>query len=174
MIAIGILLILVVAALVVGIVLNGGETATIEAFNVEVTASVTGFFAIGAGAAIVAVIGLWFVVAGVSRSRRRKREMERLRRQADSAAARERATEEEADAVAPAGPIAMDDTASGTEATQPPVRPADEPATDAYGTAMPPEPAPRPAPEAGPTPIPGQPTGDREDQPNADWGSAHR
>lgn len=185
MIAIGILLILLIAFLTVAVVLGGGETATLDTFNVEVTTSLVGFFAIGAAAAIVAVIGLWLVVAGISRSRRREREMERLRRQADSAAARERAAEQPSAEGAAATTTATATTGAAPGEPGDLSRPESYEAAAAAGSTdrAPGEEQPAHDPYARdtdqfasgePAPIPDQPTSEREDQRDADRGPAHR
>lgn len=182
MIAIGILLLVVIAAITVVVILNGNDTATLAAFNVEVSTSVTGFFAIGAAVAVVALVGLWFIVAGISRSRRRHREMARLRRQADAAAARER-TDQPADSEQAPEPAHAEPTvgSTGTEPTSGAhaAPTTSEPTSGAYGdpNAQPyaaPYGASPAEPGTGSATIPGQPGGERDPDHGADLGPAHR
>lgn len=94
MIAIGILLILVAVVIVTAVGVGGDTTASLEAFNATVTTSLAGFFAIGAGTALVLVLGVWLLASGIGRARQRRREWNDLRQQAAAAAPAASATEQ--------------------------------------------------------------------------------
>ncbi|PSK97860.1 hypothetical protein CLV30_12116 [Haloactinopolyspora alba] len=80
MILLALLLLAAVVALVVGVVLDGGESVAFDVFTVGVDTPLWGVFAGGVGTGLVALTGVIALVAGIRRARERRREIEYLRR----------------------------------------------------------------------------------------------
>jgi ABC-type nickel/cobalt efflux system permease component RcnA len=70
----GLLLVLLVAALVVGVIYDNGAASTLHVFGVGIDATVIGVFLTGAAAMLVLLLGLWLLTASARRARRQRRE----------------------------------------------------------------------------------------------------
>jgi uncharacterized membrane protein YciS (DUF1049 family) len=99
MILLGLILVVLAAALIAAAVVNGSDPAVLDfsAFNIHTTEA--GVFATGAATVLAIVIGAWFLRAGMAHRRRRRREVKELRKQVDirerqAAELRERQSEE--------------------------------------------------------------------------------
>jgi hypothetical protein len=87
MLVLGLILILGAAALGVGLVYDGGESATAEIFGATVDTTVTGVFLTGAATMLALLVGLWLLTSSMGRARRKRGERkESRRRQRDSVA----------------------------------------------------------------------------------------
>lgn len=80
MIVLGVALAGVALLVVLFVGVGGGETVTVSAFGVDVTASSFVVFLGGAATLLVLLIGLWMIRWGVTRYSRTRSEMQRLRR----------------------------------------------------------------------------------------------
>jgi hypothetical protein len=81
MLVIGLLLVLIAIALIVGAVYDGAEPATMEAFGSELDTTVAGVFFTGVGTTLLLVLGLWMLKAATARSRKQRadRKAQRMR-----------------------------------------------------------------------------------------------
>lgn len=94
MAVLGLVLVLLVAALVVGVVYDNGAATTLHVFGVGIDANVISVFLVGAAAMFVLLLGLWLLSASARRARRNRRErkaMEREREQREAELEQERA-----------------------------------------------------------------------------------
>ncbi len=85
MTVVGLLILLVVAVVAVVVVLTGGDAATVGFDWFEIDTDVTGVFLAGVGCVVFAVLGLWLLKVGLSRSSQRRAEMRSLRKKAEAA-----------------------------------------------------------------------------------------
>lgn len=74
MAVLGLLLVLLVAALVVGVIYDNGAASTLHVFGVGIDATVIGVFLTGAAAMLVLLLGLWLLTASARRARRARQE----------------------------------------------------------------------------------------------------
>ncbi|MGN6242102.1 MAG: hypothetical protein ACTHQ3_00330 [Motilibacteraceae bacterium] len=74
MAVLGLLLVLLVAALVVGVIYDNGAASTLHVFGVGIDATVIGVFLTGAAAMLVLLLGLWLLTSSARRARRTRRE----------------------------------------------------------------------------------------------------
>jgi hypothetical protein len=81
MLVIGLLLVLIALALLVGAVYDGAEPATMEAFGAELDTTVAGVFFTGVGTTLLLFLGLWMLKAATARSRKQRadRKAQRVR-----------------------------------------------------------------------------------------------
>jgi hypothetical protein len=81
MLVIGLLLVLIALALIVGAVYDGAEPATMEAFGAELDTTVAGVFFTGVGTTLLLFLGLWMLKAATARSRKQRadRKAQRVR-----------------------------------------------------------------------------------------------
>jgi len=81
MLVIGLLLVLIAIAFIVGAVYDGAEPATMEAFGSELDTTVAGVFFTGVGTTLLFVPGLWLLKAATARSRKQRadRKAQRVR-----------------------------------------------------------------------------------------------
>jgi hypothetical protein len=81
MLVIGLLLVLIAIALIVGAVYDGAEPATMEAFGSELDTTVAGVFFTGVGTTLLLFLGLWMLKAATARSRKQRadRKAQRMR-----------------------------------------------------------------------------------------------
>ena len=85
MLVLGLLLIAAAAVVTVGTLYDGGETATVEILGRSYETTVAGVFVVGAITALVFMIGVWALLAGMGRSRRKRAERKEAKaRQHDS------------------------------------------------------------------------------------------
>ncbi len=85
MLIVGLLLIIAAAALTVGLVVDGGETATPEVLGVSWTTNVAGVFFAGVATAFVFLLGVWLMKHTAARARKRRMERKETKhRQQDS------------------------------------------------------------------------------------------
>jgi ABC-type nickel/cobalt efflux system permease component RcnA len=85
MAVLGLVVLLLVAVVAVAAIVGGGEPATLDLAGVEIGTTVTGVFLTGAGAVLLAMIGLWLTVKGLKRGRARRAEVRSLRDRARAA-----------------------------------------------------------------------------------------
>ena len=91
MLVIGLLLVLIAVALIVGAVYDGAEPATMEAFGAELDTTIAGVFFTGVGTTVLLVLGLWLLKSATSRSRKQRTERKQQRiRQRESVKSLER------------------------------------------------------------------------------------
>ena len=124
MLVIGLLLVLIAVALIVGAVYDGAEPATMEAFGAELDTTIAGVFFTGVGTTVLLVLGLYLLKSATSRSRKQRTERKQQRiRQRESVKSLERErnelrAENERLAKQAAGP-ASGGAASATSASAP-------------------------------------------------------
>ena len=91
MVVIGLLVVLVAVALIVGAVYDGAEPVTMEAFGNELDTTVAGVFFTGVGTTLLLFLGLWLLKSATARSRKQRHERKQQRiRQRESVATLER------------------------------------------------------------------------------------
>ena len=87
MLVLGLLLILVAVALIVGAVYDGAEPATMEAFGASVDTTTAAVFFTGVATTLLLVLGLWLLKAATARSRKQRTDRKAQRaRQRESVA----------------------------------------------------------------------------------------
>ncbi len=79
MIVLGLLVLLAVAAIAVIAIARGGDPVSFKIGSYTVDTDGTGMFLAGAGALLLAMVGLWLLRRGLHRSRERRHEMKELR-----------------------------------------------------------------------------------------------
>lgn len=85
MLVLGLLLIVAAAVVTAGALYDGGESATVEILGRSYETTVAGVFVVGAVTALVFMIGVWALMAGMGRSRRKRVERKEAKaRQRDS------------------------------------------------------------------------------------------
>lgn len=72
MLVLGLLLIAAASVVTVGALYDGGESATVEILGRSYETTVAGVFIVGAITALVFMIGVWALMAGMGRSRRKR------------------------------------------------------------------------------------------------------
>ena len=91
MLVIGLLLVLIAVALIVGAVYDGAEPATMEAFGAELDTTIAGVFFTGVGTTVLLVLGLYLLKSATSRSRKQRHERKQQKiRQRESVKSLER------------------------------------------------------------------------------------
>ena len=80
MFVLGLLLILASAALGVGLVYDGTESASVEILGTTVETTMAGVFFSGAGAMLAFLLGVWLLQSKMGRSRRKRVERKETRR----------------------------------------------------------------------------------------------
>lgn len=80
----GLLLLLLVAAVAIAVILNGDGPATLGFDWFNVNTDVTGVFLTGVSSVLLALLGLWLLMVGLRRSTKRRAEMRGLRQKADA------------------------------------------------------------------------------------------
>lgn len=83
MIVLGLLVLIAVAAVAVVAIARGGDPVSFKVGSLTFDTDGTGMFLAGAGALLLAVVGLWLLRRGVARSRQRRQDMRELRDRAD-------------------------------------------------------------------------------------------
>jgi ABC-type nickel/cobalt efflux system permease component RcnA len=83
MILLGLILVILAAALIAAALVNGGAPAVTDFSAFEIHTTVAGVFAEGAATVLAIAIGAWLLRAGLARRRRRRREVKELRKQVD-------------------------------------------------------------------------------------------
>jgi hypothetical protein len=83
MILLGLILVLLAAALIAAAVVNGDDPAVLDFSAFKIHTTVAGTVAAGAATVLALVIGAWLLRAGFARRRRRRREVKDLRKQVD-------------------------------------------------------------------------------------------
>jgi hypothetical protein len=81
MLVLGLLLILGAAVITAGAFFDAGETATVEILGQTLTTTAAGVFVIGALTMLVFLLGVWCLMAAMSRGRRRRQERKAARSQ---------------------------------------------------------------------------------------------
>jgi ABC-type nickel/cobalt efflux system permease component RcnA len=81
MLVLGLLLILGAALITVGAFFDAGETATVEILGQTLTTTAAGVFVIGAATMLVFLVGVWCLMAAMSRGRRKRAERKQARSQ---------------------------------------------------------------------------------------------
>ena len=176
MLVLGLLLVLLAIALIVGAIYDGAEPATMEAFGAELDTTVAGVFFTGVGTTLLLFIGLAILKSATTRSRRvrAERKAQRARQRESFARLEQERNELRAEnerlakqaAAAPAGAgtaqtsgVRGDD--SGAARTDQPRQPVAAPARTDIAPPAPTEQRapeqPRPVPQPAPAPAPGQP-----------------
>src|SRR4051794_27083817 len=90
MLVLGLVLILLAAAVGAGAVFDGGEKASVELLGTTVDTTVAGVFFTGAATMLLLLLGVWLVTASMGRARRKRAERkDAKRRQRDSVQALE-------------------------------------------------------------------------------------
>lgn len=85
MLILGLLLIIVAAALTVGAVYDGGESARVEILGYDLSTTVAGVFFVGMATTALLLFGVWLMQASLGRARRRRAERKEAKvRQHDS------------------------------------------------------------------------------------------
>lgn len=79
MLVLGLLLILGAAVVTAGALLDAGETATVEILGQTLTTTAAGVFVIGALTMLVFLVGVWALMASLSRGRRKRAERKQAR-----------------------------------------------------------------------------------------------
>jgi|SRR5215203_162477 len=79
MLVLGLLLILGAGLVTAGALLDAGETATVEILGQTLTTTAAGVFVIGALTMLVFLIGVWALMASMSRGRRKRAERKQAR-----------------------------------------------------------------------------------------------
>lgn len=81
MLVIGLLLVLIAVALIVGAVYDGAEPATMEAFGQSLDTTVAGVFFTGVGTTLLFFLGMWLLKSATARSRKQRtdRKAQRVR-----------------------------------------------------------------------------------------------
>ena len=74
MLVLGLLLILGAAVITAGAFFDAGETATVEVLGQTLTTTAAGVFVIGALTMLVFLLGVWCLMAAMSRGRRKRQE----------------------------------------------------------------------------------------------------
>jgi Na+-transporting methylmalonyl-CoA/oxaloacetate decarboxylase gamma subunit len=72
MLVLGLLLILLAAAITVGAVYDGSEAATVELLGWSFETTIAGVFFTGVGTTLLLLLGLWLLTASMGRARRRR------------------------------------------------------------------------------------------------------
>jgi hypothetical protein len=88
MLVLGLILILGSAALTVGAVYDGGESASVELLGATVDTTVAGVFFTGAGTMLLFLMGVWLLTSSMGRARRRRVERKEVRRRQHDSVAR--------------------------------------------------------------------------------------
>ncbi len=121
MIALGLIVLVLAALLVVGVLTGEGQTLTVDLFGVDVTTSLAGLFLAGVAAGAVAVLSLILLRAGFVTSWRQHQKVRDLERRAYEAEQREvRGEPDEPEPVAAEpsdGRVVDDDDGTGTGLT---------------------------------------------------------
>jgi ABC-type nickel/cobalt efflux system permease component RcnA len=81
MLVLGLLLIAGAALITVGAFFDAGETATVEILGQTLSTTAAGVFVIGAMTMLVFLLGVWCLMAGMTRSRRKRVERKQARTQ---------------------------------------------------------------------------------------------
>jgi len=84
MVLIGVLIILLVAAVVIAVVFNGNGPATVGFDWFDIETSVTTVFLTGAACVLLTFLGLWLLKVGWKRSSDRRAEVRGLRKKAEA------------------------------------------------------------------------------------------
>ena len=79
MLVLGLLLILGAGVITAGALLDAGETATVEVLGQTLTTTAAGVFVIGALTMLVFLLGVWALMASMSRGRRKRVERKQAR-----------------------------------------------------------------------------------------------
>ena len=81
MLVIGLLLVLIACALIVGAVYDGAEPVNMEAFGQHQSTTVAGVFFIGVGTTLLFFLGMWLLKSATARSRKQRadRKAQRIR-----------------------------------------------------------------------------------------------
>jgi cytoskeletal protein RodZ len=79
MLVIGLLLVLIAAAIIFGAVYDGAEPATMEAFGFDTDTTVAGVFFTGVVTTVLFFLGLWLLKSATSRSRKQRFERKQQR-----------------------------------------------------------------------------------------------
>lgn len=79
MLVLGLLLVLGAAVITVGAFFDAGETATVEVLGQTLTTTAAGVFVIGALTMLMFLLGVWALMASMSRSRRKRSERKQAR-----------------------------------------------------------------------------------------------
>jgi uncharacterized membrane protein YciS (DUF1049 family) len=81
MLVIGLLLVLIAVALIVGAVYDGAEPVNMEAFGAHQSTTVAGVFFIGVGTTLLFFLGMWLLKSATARSRKQRadRKAQRIR-----------------------------------------------------------------------------------------------
>ncbi|MGZ4638331.1 MAG: hypothetical protein ACXV2J_04645 [Actinomycetes bacterium] len=80
MLIIGLVLILASAALGVGAVYDGGESASVEVFGATINTTIGGVFLSGAATMLLFLIGVWLLTSSLGRARRKRAERKEIKR----------------------------------------------------------------------------------------------
>lgn len=79
MLALGLLFMIVAAAVTAGALYDGGESATFEIFGQTVGTTVGGVFVAGLATMLVFLLGVWLLMRSMARSRRKRHERKETR-----------------------------------------------------------------------------------------------
>jgi membrane protein implicated in regulation of membrane protease activity len=89
MLVLGIILLVVAAGFFVAVLFGGGGQATVDLGGLNVTMNTFAVFLLGMGTVILAVLGLWLIMAGLRRANRRRQDKKELNRLSRKLEARE-------------------------------------------------------------------------------------
>jgi cbb3-type cytochrome oxidase subunit 3 len=142
MLALGLLFMIVAAAVTAGAIYDGGEKATFEVFGQTVGTTIGGVFILGLATMLVFFVGVWMFMKALARSRRRRLERkatnarqkqsvaeieeERARLRAENEELQERLARDSRPAAAPVATSTDATSTDGPRADRPaPERPSD-------------------------------------------------
>jgi hypothetical protein len=81
MLVLGLLLMVLAALAMVGVIVDGGESANLELFGQSFDTTVAGLFIAGAVSMLVFLLGAWMLTAGMGRARRKRTERKQAKRE---------------------------------------------------------------------------------------------
>ena len=80
MLLLGLLLVVLAAAVAVGAMLDAGESATVEILGQTITTTIAGVFVAGAATMLTFLIGAWAISASMGRARRKRAQRKEAKR----------------------------------------------------------------------------------------------
>lgn len=81
MLILGLVLMLLCALVVVGTIMDGGESATLEIFGQSIGTTAAGLFLAGAATMLLFLLGAWMASAAMGRARRKRSERKQKKRE---------------------------------------------------------------------------------------------
>ncbi|MBA2767657.1 MAG: hypothetical protein H0U35_00710 [Sporichthyaceae bacterium] len=80
MLLLGLLLVVLAAAVAVGAMLDAGESATVEILGQTITTTIAGVFVAGAATMLTFLLGVWAISASMGRARRKRAQRKEAKR----------------------------------------------------------------------------------------------